>query len=77
VVLHDAGGTHPFALNPIGYGMAAPTLVEHARPELAQELLRPLASCDHILCQLFSESGAGPAMTNDEAIPTFADPQHR
>jgi hypothetical protein len=27
VVLHDAGGTHPFALNPIGYGMAAPTLV--------------------------------------------------
>jgi alkylation response protein AidB-like acyl-CoA dehydrogenase len=59
VVLHDAGGTHPFALNPIGYGMAAPTIVEHAPPELARELLRPLASCDHIWCQLFSEPGAG------------------
>jgi alkylation response protein AidB-like acyl-CoA dehydrogenase len=59
LVLHDAGGTHPFALNPIGYGMAAPTLVEHASPELAQELLRPLASCGHIWCQLFSEPGAG------------------
>jgi alkylation response protein AidB-like acyl-CoA dehydrogenase len=59
VVLHDAGGTHPFALNPIGYGMAAPTLVEHASPELAHELLRPLASSEHIWCQLFSEPGAG------------------
>jgi hypothetical protein len=37
VVLRDAGGTHPFASNPIGYGMAAPTLVEHARPELTHE----------------------------------------
>jgi alkylation response protein AidB-like acyl-CoA dehydrogenase len=59
VVLHDAGGTHPFALNPIGYGMAAPTIVEHAPPELTHELLRPLASCEHIWCQLFSEPGAG------------------
>ena len=59
VVLHDAGGKHPFALNPIGYGMAAPTIIEHARPDLARELLRPLASCDHIWCQLFSEPGAG------------------
>jgi alkylation response protein AidB-like acyl-CoA dehydrogenase len=59
VVLHDAGGTHPFTLNPIGYGMAAPTIVEHARPELTHELLRPLASCEHIWCQLFSEPGAG------------------
>jgi hypothetical protein len=24
VVLHDTGGMHSFALNPIGYGMAAP-----------------------------------------------------
>jgi alkylation response protein AidB-like acyl-CoA dehydrogenase len=58
-VLHEAGGTHPFTLNPIGYGMAAPTLIEHAQPELAQELLRPLASGEHIWCQLFSEPGAG------------------
>jgi alkylation response protein AidB-like acyl-CoA dehydrogenase len=59
VVLHDAGGKHPFSWNPIGYGMAAPTIIEHARPDLARELLRPLASCDHIWCQLFSEPGAG------------------
>src|SRR6202034_560096 len=58
-VLRAAGGTHSFTANPIGYGMAAPTLVEHARPELAQTLLRPLASCEHIWCQLFSEPGAG------------------
>jgi alkylation response protein AidB-like acyl-CoA dehydrogenase len=58
-ILRDAGGTHPFAVNPIGYGMAAPTIVEHAQPELAHELLRPLASCEHIWCQLFSEPGAG------------------
>jgi alkylation response protein AidB-like acyl-CoA dehydrogenase len=77
VVLHDASGTHPFALNPIGYGMSAPRSWEHARPELAHELLRPLASCEHIWCPLFSAPGAGPAMTNDEAIPSFTDPQHR
>ncbi|BBY12532.1 acyl-CoA dehydrogenase family protein [Mycobacterium marseillense] len=58
-VLRDAGGTHSFTANPIGYGMAGPTLVEHARPEIARELLRPLASCEHIWCQLFSEPGAG------------------
>ena len=59
VVLHDAGGTHPFRLNPVGYGMAAPTLVAHARPELARELLRPVACGEHLWCQLFSEPGAG------------------
>jgi alkylation response protein AidB-like acyl-CoA dehydrogenase len=58
-VLREAGGFHSFSANPIGYGMAAPTLVEHARPELVQQLLRPLASCEHIWCQLFSEPGAG------------------
>jgi alkylation response protein AidB-like acyl-CoA dehydrogenase len=59
VMLQAAGGSHPFQLNPIGYGMAGPTLVEHAEPELARDLLRPLASCEHIWCQLFSEPGAG------------------
>jgi alkylation response protein AidB-like acyl-CoA dehydrogenase len=58
-VLRDAGGTHPFKVNPIGYGMAAPTIVEHGSPELSKELLPGLASCDNIWCQLFSEPGAG------------------
>jgi alkylation response protein AidB-like acyl-CoA dehydrogenase len=59
VILQAAGASHPFQLNPIGYGMAGPTLVEHAEPTLARDLLRPLASCAHIWCQLFSEPGAG------------------
>ncbi|MFD1232976.1 acyl-CoA dehydrogenase family protein [Pseudonocardia benzenivorans] len=59
-VLQGAGGPVPFWLNPIGYGMAAPTISEHARsPELARGWLRPLATTEDIWCQLFSEPGAG------------------
>ncbi|MCF7548726.1 acyl-CoA dehydrogenase family protein [Pseudonocardia sp. WMMC193] len=59
-IIQDAGGPVPFSLNPIGYGMAAPTLREHAgTDELKREWLRPLASTEHIWCQLFSEPGAG------------------
>jgi alkylation response protein AidB-like acyl-CoA dehydrogenase len=59
-ILQDAGGPVPFALNPIGYGMAAPTLREHAlTDELKREWLRPLATTENIWCQLFSEPGAG------------------
>ena len=58
-ILQSAGGTNPFSINPIGHGMAAPTVLEHAQPGLAKELLRPLASTEHIWCQLFSEPGAG------------------
>jgi alkylation response protein AidB-like acyl-CoA dehydrogenase len=59
-ILQDAGGPVPFSLNPIGYGMAAPTLREHAQTdELKREWLRPLASTENIWCQLFSEPGAG------------------
>jgi len=58
-VLEGAGVARPFFLNPIGHGMAAPTVLEHAPPELARELLRPLATTEHIWCQLFSEPGAG------------------
>ncbi|MDJ0105271.1 acyl-CoA dehydrogenase family protein [Rhodococcus erythropolis] len=57
-VLRQAGGWLPTDDNAIGYGMAAPTLLEHA-PELAERLLRPLATTEHIWCQLFSEPGAG------------------
>ncbi|WP_338051633.1 acyl-CoA dehydrogenase family protein [Pseudonocardia acidicola] len=59
-ILQGAGGPVPFYVNPIGYGMAAPTVREHAQSAgLAREWLRPLATGEHIWCQLFSEPGAG------------------
>ncbi|SOD74614.1 alkylation response protein AidB-like acyl-CoA dehydrogenase [Jatrophihabitans sp. GAS493] len=58
-ILQAAGGPEVFWLNPMGYGMAAPTLVGHASVELQHKLLRPLYICDEIWCQLFSEPGAG------------------
>lgn len=59
-ILQGAGGPIPLSLNPMGYGMAAPTVREHAQSdELKKSWLRPLASTEHIWCQLFSEPGAG------------------
>jgi alkylation response protein AidB-like acyl-CoA dehydrogenase len=58
-ILQAAGGPEVFWLNPMGYGMAAPTLVAHGSVELQRKLLRPLYICDEIWCQLFSEPGAG------------------
>ncbi len=59
-VLQGAGGPVPLGLNPMGYGMAAPTVREHAQSEeFKRSLLRPLATTEHIWCQLFSEPGAG------------------
>jgi alkylation response protein AidB-like acyl-CoA dehydrogenase len=59
-ILQGAGGPVPLALNPMGYGMAAPTVREHAQTdEVKRKLLRPLATTEDIWCQLFSEPGAG------------------
>jgi alkylation response protein AidB-like acyl-CoA dehydrogenase len=59
-ILQGAGGPVPLGLNPMGYGMAAPTVREHAQSdELKKALLRPLATTEDIWCQLFSEPGAG------------------
>ena len=59
-ILQDAGGPVPLALNPMGYGMAAPTVREHAQTDdVRKKLLRPLATTEDIWCQLFSEPGAG------------------
>ena len=59
-ILQGAGGPVPLSLNPMGYGMAAPTVREHAQTdEVRRQLLRPLATTDDIWCQLFSEPGAG------------------
>ncbi|BBY18801.1 acyl-CoA dehydrogenase family protein [Mycolicibacterium litorale] len=59
-ILQGAGGPVPLGLNPMGYGMAAPTVREHAQSDdLKRFWLRPLATTEHIWCQLFSEPGAG------------------
>ncbi|WP_134765656.1 acyl-CoA dehydrogenase family protein [Nocardioides sp. 1609] len=58
-ILQGAGGPIPFWLNPMGYGMAAPTVLDHGSAELSERLLRPLYVCDELWCQLFSEPGAG------------------
>ncbi|BBX67101.1 acyl-CoA dehydrogenase family protein [Mycolicibacterium psychrotolerans] len=59
-ILQGAGGPVPLGLNPMGYGMAAPTVREHAQTDdVRRQLLRPLATTEDIWCQLFSEPGAG------------------
>jgi alkylation response protein AidB-like acyl-CoA dehydrogenase len=59
-ILQGAGGPVPLGLNPMGYGMAAPTVREHAQSDdVKRKLLRPLATTEDIWCQLFSEPGAG------------------
>ena len=59
----------PYLPNIIGMGMAAPTLLHHAREEVKAELLPPLLSGEHIWCQGFSEPGAGSDLANQQ---TFA-----
>ena len=59
-ILQGAGGPVPLGLNPMGYGMAAPTVREHAHSDdIRKFFLRPLATTEDIWCQLFSEPGAG------------------
>jgi alkylation response protein AidB-like acyl-CoA dehydrogenase len=57
--LFAAGAPIPYARNPIGYGMCAPTIVTHGSDAQKQRYLRPLFSGEEIWCQLFSEPGAG------------------
>ncbi|HVN52539.1 MAG TPA: acyl-CoA dehydrogenase family protein [Acidimicrobiales bacterium] len=49
----------PYARNPIGYGMGAPTVVTHGSDAQRARYLRPLFTGEEIWCQLFSEPGAG------------------
>jgi len=57
--LFAAGAPIPYARNPIGYGMCAPTLVTHGSDAQKKRYLRPLFTGEEIWCQLFSEPGAG------------------
>ena len=45
--------------NPIGHGMAGPTIVAHGSDEQKRRYLRPLFTGEEVWCQLFSEPGAG------------------
>ena len=47
------------AINPIGIGMGAPTLVTHGTEWMKKNLLRKMFTGEEIWCQLFSEPGAG------------------
>ena len=43
----------------IGLGMVAPTIADHAQPQVAAEILPKMYRGDIVGCQLFSEPGAG------------------
>lgn len=60
----------PYLPNIIGMGMAAPTILFHARDDVKAELLPKLLSGEHIWCQGFSEPGAGSDLANQQ---TFAE----
>jgi alkylation response protein AidB-like acyl-CoA dehydrogenase len=57
--LRAGGARHSWDLNPLGFGMGAPTVMAHGTVEQQRRFLRPLFSGDEIWCQLFSEPAAG------------------
>src|SRR6185436_10032577 len=57
--LRAAGAPFTAMRNPIGLGMAAPTIVTHGSDEQKRRYLRPLFTSEEIWCQMFSEPGAG------------------
>jgi len=57
--LGAARAPQPFARNPIGYGMGAPTVYSHGSDAQKRRYLRPLFTGQEVWCQMFSEPGAG------------------
>ena len=47
------------AVNAIGIGMGAPTVLAYGTDEMKQRYLKPIFTGEEIWCQLFSEPGAG------------------
>ena len=51
--------TNDLAVNAIGIGMGAPTVLTYGTPEMHARFLRPIFTGEEIWCQMFSEPGAG------------------
>jgi alkylation response protein AidB-like acyl-CoA dehydrogenase len=69
--LAAAGAPTAGSRNPIGAGMAAPTIATWGTDEQKKRYLRPLFTGEEVWCQLFSEPGAG---SDVAALATSAIP---
>ena len=69
--LAAAGAPTAGSRNPIGAGMAAPTIATWGTDEQKKRYLRPLFTGEEVWCQLFSEPGAG---SDVAALATSAVP---
>ena len=57
--LAEVHAPQAYVVNPIGYGMGAPTVYAHGSDAQRARYLRPLFTGEEVWCQLFSEPGAG------------------
>jgi alkylation response protein AidB-like acyl-CoA dehydrogenase len=57
--LREANVPTNYFRNPLGVGMAAPTIVAYGTAGQQERWLRTAFTCEEIWCQLFSEPGAG------------------